>query len=93
VRCSIHDSGSNFLNNVVLLIAGLSVYDNFLSGTIPDELTNLQNLQLVYIDENDLRGPVPDELCLLDLQEFWADCEETQCLCCTTCCNDDFGCV
>jgi hypothetical protein len=73
--------------------AGLSVFDNFLSGTIPTELSGLANLQLIYLDDNDLIGSVPDGICQLDLEEFWSDCEETQCLCCTTCCSDGFGCV
>ena len=75
------------------MIAGLSVFDNFLSGTIPEQLANLLSLELLYLDSTNLDGPIPDSVCELDFEEFWSDCEETQCLCCTTCCSDNFGCV
>jgi Leucine-rich repeat (LRR) protein len=74
-------------------LAGLSVYGNSFTGVIPSSLGDLDSLQLLYADSNNLRGPFPTDLCLLNLREFWSDCEETQCVCCTTCCNDGFGCV
>lgn len=74
-------------------LAGLSIYDNFLSGTVPSELSNLSSLQLLYLDENDLGGTIPTAVCELDLEEFWSDCKETICTCCTTCCQDNIGCV
>lgn len=73
--------------------AGFSIYNNFISGTLPAAFAALENLQLIYIDANDLRGPIPGGMCDIDFSEFWSDCEETQCLCCTTCCDDNFGCV
>ena len=74
-------------------LAGLSVYGNQFTGVLPNTLGDLDSLQLLYADSNDLRGPFPTDLCLLNLQQFWADCEEIQCVCCTTCCSDGFGCV
>jgi hypothetical protein len=73
-------------------LAGLSVIDNSFTGTLPQELANAQSLQLLYVDSNDLRAPLPTDICLLNLEEFWSDCEEIQCVCCTTCCSDGFGC-
>jgi Leucine-rich repeat (LRR) protein len=94
------DLGSNQLDGTIPTtlglipeLAGLSVYGNALTGSIPSELVGLVNLQLLYLDSTDLRGPLPAGLCDLALQEFWGDCEETQCLCCTTCCSDGFGCI
>jgi Leucine rich repeat len=93
------DLGSNQLTGTIpssfgLLtrLAGLSVFGNFLSGTVPTEFSNLEGLELLYIDSNDFRAPLPSGICDLNLVEFWSDCEETQCLCCTTCCSDGFGC-
>jgi len=75
-------------------LAGFSVFQNEqLRGPIPTEIVGLNNLQLLYLDGTSLVAPIPDGLCDLDLREFWSDCQETQCLCCSTCCIDDFGCV
>ena len=81
------------MSSCSVLLAGLSLFDNFFSGTIPSELSRLQNLQLIYVDDNDLVGPLPDDICQLDFEEFWSDCQEIQCTCCTTCCSDSAGCV
>lgn len=94
------DLGSNQLTGTIpdsfgslQSLAGLGLYKNFLSGTLPVTLSSLSNLQLLYLDENDLSGPIQTSLCQLTLEEFWSDCQETQCNCCTTCCSDGGGCV
>eukprot|EP00934_Nitzschia_sp_Nitz4_P004080 Nitzschia sp. Nitz4//scaffold228_size32365//1941//8051//NITZ4_007904-RA/size32365-snap-gene-0.26-mRNA-1//1//CDS//3329542813//4070//frame0 len=66
-------------------LAGLSLYENELTGTIPTQLARLSDLQLLYIDGNNLSGTVPNGVCQLDLEEFWGDCDDIQCTCCTTC--------
>jgi hypothetical protein len=73
-------------------LTGLSVIDNSFTGTLPQELSNAKSLQLLYVDSNDLIAPLPTDICLLNLEEFWSDCEKIQCVCCTTCCSDGFGC-
>ncbi|KAG7345697.1 RHS repeat-associated core domain containing protein [Nitzschia inconspicua] len=95
------DLGSNLLfgtlpNEVGLLtnLVGLSVLDNSLSGSLPEQLSNLFNLEMLYVDGNDFGPPVPLGVCrLVTLRDFWSDCEEVECVCCTTCCSDGFGCV
>jgi hypothetical protein len=94
------DLGSNLLTGMIpgqmaLMrnLAGLSFFDNQLTGSVPCELQALDRLELFYIDSNDLGPPICNEICGLELLEFWSDCSEVQCLCCTTCCDDDFGCV
>jgi hypothetical protein len=71
-------------------VAGLSLFDNLLTGTIPTQLQRLTGLENLYLDTNDLVGPVP--VCDLNLVEFWTDCDEVKCSCCTTCCDDSLGC-
>ena len=98
-RLEVLDLGSNDLSGTVpstfgqlSRLVGLSVFGNFLTGSLPTELSNLAALELLYVDSNDLGPPLPGGICELNLVEFWSDCEEIQCLCCTTCCSDDFGC-
>ena len=98
-KLDVLDLGSNQLTSTIpttiaLLsnLAGLSLFNNTLTGTVPIELSSIQNLQMLYIDSNDLEAPLPLEVCLLDIREFWGDCEEIQCICCTTCCSNNFGC-
>lgn len=98
-RLELLDVGANQLTGTLpstlgqlTRLAGLSVFDNSFTGTLPRELSNAKSLQLLYVDSNDLRGPLPTDVCLLNLEEFWSDCEEVQCVCCTTCCSDSFGC-
>ncbi|VEU44145.1 unnamed protein product [Pseudo-nitzschia multistriata] len=93
------DFGSNKLTSTIPTevgklskLTGLSLFNNMLSGAIPTEILELQNLNMLYIDSNNFEANVPEEVCLIDLEEFWSDCEEIQCTCCTTCCSDNFGC-
>jgi Leucine-rich repeat (LRR) protein len=94
------DFGSNQLFGTIpteiggmAAMAGLSFFDNALTGQIPAQVGNLDGMELLYMDANDLTGTVPDSVCDLEFLEFWSDCSEVQCLCCTTCCDDNFGCV
>ena len=75
--------------------ATLSLFDNDLTGIIPDELENLVSLNSLYLD-NTLLGPsLPLGICnLASLEDFWSDCDELGgCDCCTTCCIDDVVCL
>jgi len=67
--------------------AGLSLYANYISGTVPRAFSSLLNLELIYIDGNYLSGSVSNSLCQLQVREFWADCDRVTCSCCTTCCT------
>jgi Leucine-rich repeat (LRR) protein len=98
-RLELLDVGSNQMTGTIPStigqlgrLAGLSVYGNLFTGTLPVEIADLQSLQLLYADSNDFRAPLPTDICLLNLDEFWSDCEEIQCVCCTTCCSEGFGC-
>jgi len=83
-------------------LTGLSIFDNNLSGQLPDSISQLSLLELLYADSNDFRTSrqqpgVPLSICdalrPAPLKEFWADCEKTSCVCCTTCCSEDLGCL
>merc|ERR1712238_32619 len=98
-KLNVLDIGSNRLTSSIPStidrlseLVGLSVFDNMLSGTVPSELANLQSLETLYIDSNNFEAPLPTNICLLNLEEFWSDCEAVQCRCCTKCCSNDFGC-
>jgi hypothetical protein len=93
------DLGSNKLTSTIpptiadlSKLAGLSLFNNILTGTVPAGLSGIESLKMLYIDSNNLEGPLPAEVCLLKMDEFWGDCEEIQCTCCTTCCSNSFGC-
>jgi len=93
------DLGSNTLTSTIpttigklSALTGLSLFNNLLTGTIPAELSNIKGLKKLYTDSNYFKAPLPTGVCLLDVDEFWGDCEEIQCICCTTCCSDNFGC-
>ena len=87
-------------------LTGLSVFDNQLSGTLPESISKLSRLESLYVDSNrfsnaqinnnDVLG-VPWQICSelrpVPLKEFWADCEQIGCTCCTTCCSDELGCI
>ena len=76
-------------------LTGLSVYDNNLSGQLPASISKLP-LELLYVDSNKFTSNpifpgVPQAICTLrpdPLREFWADCQEIDCPCCTTCCTN-----
>jgi Leucine-rich repeat (LRR) protein len=94
------DLGSNQLKGTIpsefslmLSLSGLSFFDNQLTGPVPCDLKSLNQLTLFFIDSNDLGPPICDEICGLGFVEFWSDCSEVQCSCCTTCCDDGFGCI
>ena len=93
------DLGSNRLTSSIpstidklSKLVGLSVFDNMLTGIVPSVLASLQSLEMLYIDSNNFEGPLSTGICLLNLDEFWSDCEAIQCTCCTKCCSSDFGC-
>jgi Leucine-rich repeat (LRR) protein len=66
----------------------LSLWGNRLTGTIPDELSSWTALENIYIDGNQITGGI-DSFCNSDnIFEFYADCEEAGCDCCTFCCAD-----
>ena len=44
------------------LVTGLSLASNVLSGSIPSELGDLENLQTLYLSGNSLSGCIPDSL-------------------------------
>lgn len=82
-------------------LTGLSVFGNDLTGQLPASISQMTLLELLYIDSNKFQSTrfepgVPQAICDLrpePLREFWANCEETSCSCCTTCCSEDLGCV
>eukprot|EP00536_Pseudo-nitzschia_multiseries_P005329 jgi/Psemu1/303310/fgenesh1_kg.99_\ len=83
-------------------LTGLSVFGNNLTGQLPDSISRLSLLELLYVDSNDFRTNrqmpgVPIAICEalrpVPLKEFWADCEKTSCACCTTCCSEALGCI
>ena len=47
-----------------------SIWDNQLTGTIPEELGNLTNLKSLYLSDNKLAGTIPEELGNLTNLEF-----------------------
>jgi hypothetical protein len=98
-KLDVLDLGSNKLTSTIpttieklTKLAGLSLFNNMLTGTVPAELSGIQSLEMLYIDSNELEAPLPTEVCGLHIREFWGDCEEIQCTCCTTCCINNFGC-
>ena len=48
--------------NVLGRVTGLSLASNVLSGTIPAELGDLENLQTLHLSGNSLKGCIPDSL-------------------------------
>ena len=53
-------------------VAGLVLSDSRLTGTMPPELGNLNNLERLNLTRNQLTGPIPPELSLLtNLQELY----------------------
>mmetsp|Transcript_13690 Transcript_13690/g.34430 ORF Transcript_13690/g.34430 Transcript_13690/m.34430 type:complete len:821 (+) Transcript_13690:219-2681(+) len=71
---------------------------NSLTGTIPESIGSLPQLRDLRLQFNDFGGVVPSSLCFLESMEVLeADClafvgePQTDCYCCTTCCNPDLG--
>ena len=98
-RLQVLDLGSNILTGTIpteiglmRMLAGLSFYDNRLTGSVPCEIHALDRLEEFYIDSNSLGPSICDQICQIEFSEFWADCSEVECQCCTTCCTDNFGC-
>ncbi|MDE5120130.1 MAG: putative Ig domain-containing protein, partial [Trichodesmium sp. St19_bin1] len=53
-------------------IKDLSLYENQLTGEIPEELGNLSNLDLLNLEQNQLTGNIPEELSnLSNLRILW----------------------
>jgi hypothetical protein len=83
-------------------LTGLSVFGNDLSGQLPASISQMTLLELLYIDSNKFESirnepGVPQAICESlrpePLREFWADCEQISCYCCTVCCSEDLGCI
>eukprot|EP00980_Cylindrotheca_fusiformis_P024279 scaffold11700_cov169-Cylindrotheca_fusiformis.AAC.1 len=53
-----------------------------MEGTIPG---SLRPLEILDVGNNLFHGPVPSEVCSMDLDIFRGDCEELDCTCCTRC--------
>jgi len=80
------------------------VHLNSLTGTVPDAIGDLPVLRDVRLQFNNFKGVVPTSLCFLESMEVLeADCladlpnnnlmtevePQTDCFCCTTCCNPE----
>lgn len=72
------------LGNLSTLIL-LSLSDNQFTGTIPTSLELLDNLQYVYIHNNDQLGGSLEFLCQRNVTQV-ADCDIVNCPCCSFCC-------
>lgn len=77
----------------LLALQDFRIFNNELNGPVPTELSQLSNLQILYLDGNDLDGSL-DYMCPLRdtfgglLQEMSADCKEggkIVCSCCSDC--------
>ncbi len=76
----------------------LHLHSNSLTGTVPESIGSLPQLRDLRVQFNNLEGVVPTSLCFLESMEVLeADClsftgePQTDCYCCTTCCNPDLG--
>ena len=72
----------------------LRLYNNMLTGTIPSELGNLPLNSLIFY-MNAFTGSVDTIFCRGSTWPILvADCQEVECPCCTTCCDDNsFNCT
>jgi hypothetical protein len=74
---------------VLAVAASLSLNDNLLSGRIPNEIENLNSLEVLFIGHNDLTGDLPKNVCKLrELQVISVDCDAQGCQCCTECADE-----
>ena len=75
----------------------LEVQSNSLTGTVPEGISEIPVLRDVSLQFNEFEGVVPTSLCFLESMEVLeADClaaeePQTDCFCCTTCCNPEIG--
>jgi hypothetical protein len=64
----------------------LELNDNFLTGPIPNEIADLENLEYLALGNNDLTGELPRDVCRVrNLEVISVDCEAQGCQCCTEC--------
>jgi len=64
----------------------LALDHNLLSYMIPSSLAQMTTLDRFHVNDNDLEGHMPMEICGLEsLKALRADCEKVTCSCCTTC--------
>lgn len=77
-------------------LRSLRLSGNRLSGSLPASLANLNRLAEIRLEDNDLTGAVPVEVCDVwyeELPTVYADCGEIDCPCCNFCCIDGEGCL
>ena len=75
----------------------LNLSGNALTGTVPNELTQLTNLEINFLYNIELTGTVPSAFCTAPFQDwrngdgvFATDCiSQVQCDCCIVCYNPD----
>ena len=53
---------SVFETDTTAYVEGIFLYDNNLSGSIPEELGNLRNLKFLFLEDNSLTGSIPSSL-------------------------------
>jgi Leucine-rich repeat (LRR) protein len=77
-------------------LRSLRLAGNRLSGPLPASLASLNRLAEIRLEDNDLTGAVPSEVCDVwyeELPTVYADCGEIDCPCCNFCCIDGEGCL
>jgi Leucine-rich repeat (LRR) protein len=95
------DIGTNQFSGTVPSTVGqmaslrrFSIRDTRISGSLPTELVLLNALEVLHTDSSGITGPFPEAICSLPfIEEFYSDCEEIGCTCCTICCVDNMGCT
>lgn len=68
---------------------------NRLSGQVPATFVKLSSLNQLRLDNNDLTGTMPVDVCRVfnkTLPAVYVDCDELECPCCSFCCRDGGGC-
>ena len=74
-------------------LESLSVFGNPISGPIPEGFSFQSSLRSLVLAQTDLDGQIGEGLCALSLSDFWLDCDDVDCPCCTYCCFEDRGCI
>ncbi|KAG7367656.1 leucine rich repeat LRR-containing protein [Nitzschia inconspicua] len=67
----------------------MNLAGNSLTGTVPEELNNMGALTILRLEDNNLGGLMPADMCNRTtggMLQISLDCEEVQCSCCTGCC-------